>query len=239
MESVYPESLFGGFTDCDGTIKFYVRVQSLLPESGNVLDVGCGRGEWVEDTIPFRRNLRILQSEQRHVIGIDFDTAAADNPYIDEFRLLTDEKWPIEDNSIKLIVCDWVVEHLKDPTVFFAECFRVLESGGYLCLRTTNRWGYVGVVSRIIPNELHTKILGRAQSERQEQDVFPTFYRCNQVGTLRRQLSQQGFETCVYGHETEPRYLNFSGIAYRLGVLYQKLAPRGFSNCLLGFARKP
>src|SRR5438093_943558 len=40
----YPESRFGGFTGVDGTLAFYIRVNSLIDSSSVVLDVGCGRG---------------------------------------------------------------------------------------------------------------------------------------------------------------------------------------------------
>ena len=47
----YPESLFGGFTDVDGTITFFTRVNALIDSSSVVLDVGCGRGVYGEDTV--------------------------------------------------------------------------------------------------------------------------------------------------------------------------------------------
>ena len=43
----------------------------------------------------------------------------------------------------------------------------------------------------------------------------------------------------MYGHESEPKYLQFSKLAYRIGVLYQRLAPGTFRNALFAFARKP
>jgi len=51
----YPESTFGGFTDIDGTIAFFNRVNSLITDSFVSLDIGCGRGEYSEDPIIFRK----------------------------------------------------------------------------------------------------------------------------------------------------------------------------------------
>jgi hypothetical protein len=44
LSAHYPESNFGGFSDVDGTVSFYLRVNSLLRPDSNILDFGCGRG---------------------------------------------------------------------------------------------------------------------------------------------------------------------------------------------------
>ena len=98
-ETFYPESRFGGFTDIDGTIAFYLRIAALLEPSFVVLDFGCGRGAYVEDPCPVRRQLRIFQGRVQRVIGIDVDEGAAANPVLDEFHLLTGEAWPLDDHG--------------------------------------------------------------------------------------------------------------------------------------------
>lgn len=132
-ERHYPETRFGGFTDVDGTIAFYTRVGSLIDESSVVLDVGSGRGAYAEDDVPARRNLRILNGKVRRVIGMDVDPAARTNPFQDEFRLLTDSRWPVDDASVDLCLCDSVLEHVAERGLFFQNCRRVLRPGGYLC----------------------------------------------------------------------------------------------------------
>jgi len=151
----YPESRFGGFSDIDGTIAFYMRVNALLKPSDTVLDVGCGRGAYQDDPIAIRRNLRILKGKVKKVIGIDVDAAAQSNPFLDEFRFIGDDEWPIEADSVDLILSDYVLEHIVDVDRFFFEARRVLKNGGYLCIRTSNRWSYIGLFSRLIPNQYH------------------------------------------------------------------------------------
>lgn len=235
----YPETEFGGFTDVDGTIAFYTRVNALLRESFRVIDFGCGRGEHQEDPVRFRRELRSLRGKVSYVIGIDPDISAAEkNPTVDEARPLgKDELWPVDSQSADLIVCDWVVEHLARPSLFFSEAFRVLGRGGILCIRTLNALSYVGLASRITPNKLHTSVLSKIQPDRKEEDVFPTVYRCNTVFALRRELTKHGFSNVVYGYDAEPSYLSFSGLAYRVGVLHQKLAPAFLGPSLFAFGR--
>ena len=84
----YPESKFGGFTDVDGTMAFHIRTNSLITPSSVVLDVGCGRGAYAEDTVSIRRDLRIFKNKCKKVIGIDLDRSAAENPFLDEFHLM-------------------------------------------------------------------------------------------------------------------------------------------------------
>jgi SAM-dependent methyltransferase len=139
-ERFYPETLFGGFTDIDGTVAFYNRVNSLLAPSFVVLEVGCGRGACNEDPVSLRKNLRILKGKVTKVIGIDVDQSAQENPFLDEFHLIQSNSWPVESNSIDLIVCDNVLEHIANPDQIFLEIRRVLRDGGYLCIRTPNRW---------------------------------------------------------------------------------------------------
>lgn len=238
QERFYPESRFGGFTDIDGTIAFFNRVHALLHRSSVVLDVGCGRGACVDDPIALRKGLRILKGKVSKVIGIDVDGAAQDNPCLDDFRRMGQGAWPVEDDAIDLIVCDNVLEHIEDPDRFFSEARRVLKTGGYFCIRTPNRWSYVALFSRLIPNKHHSKVLRVVQDARKEEDVFPTFYRCNSVFRIRRSMKDHGFDAVVCGHEAEPSYLSFSGIAYALGVLHQRISPRFFKPTLFAFGKK-
>jgi len=198
VERYYPECRFGGFTRIDGTIAFFVRVNALLQPDFTVLDVGCGRGEYVEDTNAYRKNLRILKDKVQRVIGIDVDEADRENPCIDEFRRIEGERWPLDDQTADMIVCDNVVEHVPDPDAFFEECRRVLKPGGTLCVRTPNVRSYFGIASRLIPSRKHSAVLDRVQDERKEEDVFPTFYRCNTRGCLKRMMERHGFDACVF-----------------------------------------
>lgn len=238
LDRCYPEHRIGGFTSVDGTVAFYTRVNALLDPSSVALDFGCGRGCRAEDPVPFRRDLQRLKGKAARVIGVDIDPVGRENPYLDEFRQLTpDRPWPVDDRSVHLILCDCVMEHLPSPAAFFSEARRVLAKRGYVCIRTPNIMGYVGFISRLLPHSHHRRVLTKAQKNRREEDIFPTLYRCNTAGRLRRALADAGFDAVVYGHESEPAYLDFSKIAYRLGALYQKLAPGMFKNVLFAFGQ--
>ena len=234
----YPESKFGGFVDGDEVISFYTRVHNFLDETTVVLDVGCGRGEFMDDPVPARRDYRVLKGKCGRVIGIDLDPVAADNPNLDEFRQLDDGPWPVEDASIDVCVSDYVLEHFEQPEIFFAECQRVLKPGGYLFFRTSNLFSYLGLAVKLIPRRLHNRILGQVQPDRKEEDIFPTVYRCNTLPQIRRMLDKYGFEHSVYGYQAVPGYLGFSRLSYYLGILYMKFLPKGLRVHIIALARK-
>ena len=238
MNRHYPETSFGGFTDVDGTVIFFSRVNAMLRPTDVVLDVGCGRGAYTTDSVPYRRNLRVLRGKVAKVIGIDVDPAGESNEAVDEFRLIDSSTWPVESDSVDVVLADWVLEHIADVPQFLGECRRVLRNGGLLCARTSNVMSYVGMLSRVIPNNLHSRALTVAQPERKAQDVFETTYKANTVRRLRSALKKAGFESVVYGYDSEPQYLAFSRIAYRIGVFHQRHAPSIIKPSLFAFARK-
>jgi SAM-dependent methyltransferase len=238
LKAFYPESSFGGFTGVDGTVAFYSRVQALAGPQSVLVDFGCGRGAYAGDPVPYRRDLRVFKGKVSQVIGLDASPAAAANPFLDTFHCLDGTRWPLEDASADLVVCDNVLEHLPEPAAFFAEARRVLRPGGVVCIRTPNALNYVALLSRLVPNRSHARVLAKAKPGLAEEDVFPTLYRCNTLPAVRRTLRRHGFSAVVFGYEAEPSYLSFSRIAYTLGVLHQKLAPGLFKASIFAFGRK-
>ena len=237
-ERFYPEARFGGFTDIDGTVRFYNRVNSLIDSSFVILDVGCGRGAYGEDAVMQRRKLRILRGKAAKLIGIDVDENAQHNPFLDEFRLMKADSWPIDTDSIDLIVCDDVLEHVENPNTFFMEIRRVLKHGGFVCIRTPNRWSYIALAATLIPNKYHWRVTSIVQDRRKVEDVFPTVYKCNSIRKLEDMMKKNGFRDCVvYGYEAEPSYLSFSMLAYFAGVLYQRFAPGFLRSAIIAFGR--
>ncbi len=239
VRTSYPEYPFGDFTRVDGTVAFYTRVNAVTAPDAVVLDVGCGRGDRAYDGCRLHHDLIRLKGRVERVIGIDVDPVGADNPFLDEFRLIPpDGAWPVGSESVDVVVSDFVLEHLEDPPAFFAEAARVLRPGGVFCARTPNRLGYVALLSRLIPNRHHARVVGRVQHHRESEDVFPTFYRANRRGPLLRMLRDQGLDGVVLHREAEPNYVAFSPLAYRVAARVSPLIPSRLRNGLQVFARK-
>lgn len=236
---VYPESNFGGFTRHDNAVAFLSRVQALAMDAKTILNIGCGRGAGKDDSCPYRAKLHDLRGSGRRVIGIDIDESAAGNPFVDEFRLIERPKsWPVETASIDLAMADYVLEHVERPEDFFEELHRVLKPGGVACLRTPNRWGYVSMLARLIPNRFHRKVVTTVQKERKDEDIFPTYYRANSKRAIRKWTRGLGLDSYAYTFEVTPVYLAFSPVLYRIGAVLHAILPPPFRSTLLVFLRK-
>jgi SAM-dependent methyltransferase len=236
---VYPETAAGGFSHVDGTVEFYQRVNALLRPEMVVLDFGAGRGQFIEDEVLYRRNLRQLRGRVSAVIGLDIDPAVLANPCLDRAELIIEgSRIPLEDSSIDLIVSDWTFEHVTDPDWVVAELDRVLRPGGWICARTPNRWGYVGIGARLVPNQLHGSALKRLQPQKATSDTFPTAYRMNTARKLRRLFPETRFHHSVYMMNNEPLYCGSSVLAQRMFRFAFRLIPDRWAAFLYVFLQK-
>ncbi len=238
LNRFYPEARFGGFTHLDGTLAFYSRLQAMAQPDWVVIDFGCGRGAYGDDPIAYRRQARIFRGKVKEVIGLDVTAAAAGNPFVDRFLPLQGNAWQVADESVNLVICDNVLEHLPEPAAFFREARRVLRVGGVVAIRTPNRWNYIALIAQFLPQRAHAGVLKTAKSELRAEDVFPAHYRCNSLSAVRKALMAHQFEPCVFGYEAEPSYLSFSAVAYALGVLHQRVAPGVFKAAIFAYGRK-
>jgi SAM-dependent methyltransferase len=106
-----------------------------------------------------------------------------------------------------------------------AEVARVLKPGGRFLLLTPNRFHYVPLVASLAPQRLHVWFNRRRGVA--ERDVFPTLYRANTAGRLRRLLEGAGLTVeRLERLEPEPEYLAFHPLSYALGVGYEHLVNR-------------
>ncbi|MGH8905769.1 MAG: class I SAM-dependent methyltransferase [Egibacteraceae bacterium] len=239
-EKLYPEIGAGGFSRVDGTVEFYGRVNSLLTRDMTVLDFGAGRGrEVLEDQAPYRRALRLLKGKAAKVIGVDVDPIVLSNPSLDEAMVITEDgALPVEDASIDVIVSDFCFEHLRHPERVAGQFHRVLKMGGWICARTPNRWGYIGLGATLVPNQLHHAALRRLQPQRRALDVFPTVYRLNTRRAVRRCFPPEDYRDCSYTINSIPAYCGNSLPGAWVCKRMVSLLPESVSTTLLIFLQK-
>jgi SAM-dependent methyltransferase len=236
----YPETAVGGYSSVDGTVEFYGRINALLHADMRILDFGAGRGAWYEsEQSPYRRSLRDFGSKVAELVGCDIDRAILDNPAVDERVVISpDSQLPFDNEEFDLIVADYVFEHLENPTSTAAELGRILKPGGWICARTPNRNAYISLLTRLIPNRLHTAVLNRAQPNRETRDVFPSRFRLNTPKDIAAAFSDHGFDHCIYYYEAEPGYNFGSPLVYRIMLMLNSNLPRRLRANLFIFLRK-
>lgn len=228
------------FTDHRGTVDsavvLFALAQSVATDASTIVDVGCGRGVFVDPEGRGRR-LHDLRAPGREVIGIDVDPVGADNPVLDEFRLITGASWPLADSSVDVVVCDWVLEHVQDPPAFVEQLRRVLRPGGVFCARTLNRRSLIALAARVVPNARHARVLAKVQPGRVEQDVFPTAYRMNTRKALAP-LLDPWFDWTTSAHPGLEHYaVRRPWLAGAVAALEPRLLPRSAHLALVVTAR--
>ena len=100
-----------------------------FPRDAEILEVGPGVGN---PTSAFLSSLWTVH-------GLDIDPAAARNPSLRSFHVLSGSTYPFPDETFGAVVSDYVVEHVENPSEHLREVFRVLVPGGVYALRTPNR----------------------------------------------------------------------------------------------------
>jgi len=205
----------------DGTKTFYQWIRSEPGlASAKVLNVGAGPTP--------EPALRRLRGEVGRLVGVDIDPVVLTNQDLDEAHVTDGVSLPFIDGEFDIVFSDWTVEHIDKPIPFLVEIRRVLKPGGLFLVRTTNLTHYVTLISAHTPHWFHRLTANRLrQLDASAHAPWPTFYRMNTPGSVRRNLVEAGFDQIkLQLLEPAPGYLAFSPLAFRLGVLYERLVNR-------------
>ena len=203
----------------------------LTPDS-RVLDLGCGRGGMVE----------LFWREVALAAGLDPDARS-----LAEHRALglpvvggRGENMPFAAESFDLVVCVWVLEHLRSPETVLREVRRVLRPGGHLVFLTPNLRNPLLAFNRLgraLP-QLQRRLVPRLYG-RVEADTFPVQYRANTEGAIRVLAERAGLQVGLLRVIPDPTYLAFNGFMFRASVMSEGLMPRGWGVHLLGDLSRP
>ncbi len=206
-------------------------VRSHLRSDAAVLDLGCGRGGVVE---LFWRDVRLAA-------GLDPDAPSLTEHRAPGMPVIrgVGESLPFVDETLDLIVCLWVLEHLSDPAKTLREVRRVLKPGGHFVFLTPNLRHPMMVVNRIgkaLPS-LQRRLVPRFYG-REEADTFPVQYRANTVEAIRAHALAAGLEVYDLRVVPDPTYLAVNSLMFRAAVMSERLMPKGWGVHLLGDLRR-
>jgi SAM-dependent methyltransferase len=241
----FSELSIDNFTRLDGTVRFYTFVRALMlrTNASQVLDYGAGRGGfWTEEAKEggsrMRSELQDLRYRGARVTACDIDPAVAAHPCSDlQVIIGADPTLPWKDSYFDLVVSDMTFEHIQSPDIVCRELIRVVRPGGFICARTPNRWGYVALAALLIPTSAHTRGLKTLQPSRRGEDVFPTFYKLNDIRSIKKMFS--GCSVNYYMDVTEPRY-HFNSLWLFLAFeLWHRVLPSYLAPGLCVFIQKP
>ena len=105
---------------------------------------------------------------------------------------------PFRSGSIELITLNNVAEHLEHPGAVLAEFARVLAPGGRVIIHTPNVSSYAAHIvilgRRVLPERFVMKMI-RFMDFREEEDVFPTYYRANTYADLAALAREAGLSS--------------------------------------------
>ena len=204
-----------------------IMVRSHVTPNSRVLDLGCGRGGVVE----------LIWRDVRLAAGLD-----PDSPSLNEHRAPgmpvirgVGEKLPFVDQAFDLIVCVWVLEHLRDPAATLREVHRVLAAGGHFVFVTPNSRNPLMVMNRIgqaLPS-LQRRLVPRFYG-RVEADTFPVQYRANTVAAIRSHARASGLDVYDLRVVPDPTYVAVNSFLFRASVISERLLPKGWGVHLLG-----
>lgn len=111
--------------------RFWIRRILQYKEEGNLLDIGCGMGFFLEHASKF---FDIYGSDIS-----EYGINEAKNRVPNIGLCIGDvQQIGIKTNSFDIITCFDVVEHLKTPEEAFKECYRILKDTGLLIVTTPN-----------------------------------------------------------------------------------------------------
>jgi SAM-dependent methyltransferase len=239
LASLFPETRFAAFNRRQDRFLFFSLVDELVRDGDVVVDLGAGRNRFAEYG-PHLRRVASLKGRCSKVIGLDVDPVVMENDALDEaHRITPGESFPLPDASVDLIYSYAVLEHVQDPAPFAAEIARILKPGGWFCAWTPNKWGYVGLGARLVPNRYHARLLSVVQpNSRGEKDVFPVAYQLNTLGAVRRTFGAHGFDHYSFPYNAQPSYNFGSPIIARFWMLYMALVPSFMAQSLMIFEQK-
>src|SRR5215831_3144704 len=176
-----------------------------------VLDAGCGHRSVVPqgNHVPFS------------LIGFDMVREDISRNLSLNLGLVSDVGHvPLKSESVDGVICNMVLEHLREPDMVFREFSRVLKKGGHLIVMTPSIFNIVTIVNRLIPNRFHPKIANYLTGAN-ESDTFPTYYLANSLGRLRRLLTHnQMQEAEVIMYQPPPYAFVFSRLVCRIAIAF-------------------
>lgn len=184
-----------------------------MPDRG--LDLSCGVNSALA---PYR-------SSDREVWGTDFQVHTQ-LCHPEWFRPLGREgEIPFPNEHFDLVAAIMVMEHVSDPDRFFREVARVLRTGGYFVGHKISASHDVTWIRRclgVLPHRAKQWLVPTLYGRREE-DTFPTHYRLNRLGQIRRVCRRSGLSDPMITQYADPYSFKFSRFLQVAAIVVDRL----------------
>ncbi len=201
----YPKFKTGGFF-----YRYYIN--KFLTTDSIVLDAGCGDGGIIRD----------FKNKPKIIIGVDVnEKLLAQNNIVDQKIISNLENIPLDNNTVDIIVSEFVLEHLAHPEAVFEELARVLKPDGVFIFITPNVLNPIMALSRILPHTVHKFF--RTTILKKEEETHPTYYRANTYKTLIKLGISTGLSEQAISRAGNPEYLGFCKPLAPLAIWLEKM----------------
>ena len=219
-----------------GVRSFHELVRREIPRGSRVLEIGAGASNPTTECL----------AENFHTEGVDVSDEVLDNKFLQHAVLSDGQVLPFASQSFQACVSYYVLEHVSNPLTHFHEVARVLKNGGTYIFCTPNLWHYVALASLLLPHWFHRKLANRLRDlDENAHDPYPTFYRANTSGAIRRFARSAGLTVARLDMiEFEPCYGRWHSTLFYPMMAYERLVNRSgplalFRTNIHGVLRKP
>jgi SAM-dependent methyltransferase len=168
-------------------VRYEALLDGLVNEKTVWLELGCGKRVCTDEGLN-----RTLPERALFAVGVDADPYLTKHSSIRNLVRCDASALPFRDGVFNLVTSSFVAEHLEKPEVVFGEIARVCAKDGRFVIFTPNLFNYGMMVAAMTPYTFHlwykkiSYYFARREWIDHDEDMFPTFYRANSVGRLRK-----------------------------------------------------
>ncbi len=209
---VCPEFKTGGYF-------FRQYLKNYINSNSIILDAGCGSDGIISE----------FQFMPKLIIGVDINKKLLDKNKIVNKKIVSDlEHIPLGNNSVDIVISEFVLEHLRNPSAVFKEIYRVLKPKGVFIFITPNIINPIMTLSKILPHLFHTLL--RIKLLKKEEETHPTYYRANTYLRLLKLGEETGFHNYEITRAGNPEYFGFCKPLVPMSIFFEKLIDNNFLN---------